>query len=67
MSEWIALAFLGALLWAIAERVSHDRKQHDEPRRLRHALEYLMRSTDDRRVRRYIAKVLDPDGDEAGA
>lgn len=69
MTFWLGL-FLGAALgfFAAAFLVAGSRAdEHAEIERLRAALGYLGRSSREPAVQRYVAKVLDPDGQEAGA
>lgn len=70
MTEFILGLFLGAGLgfFTAAFLVAGSRAdEHAEIDRLRRALEYAGRASTDAHLRRAIAKVLDPDGSEAGA
>lgn len=57
-----ALGFLAAAFLVAGSRAG----EHAEIERLRRALEYAGRATSHPPLRRFIAKVLDPDGQEAG-
>lgn len=70
MTEFVLGLFIGAAVgfMTAAFLVAGSRADDDaEVLRLRAALGHLMRSSREPIVRRYIERVLDPAGDEAGS